>query len=292
MRNWRVLTAVAAVVLAALAGVLVWKYTQNAKTDAQKPYTLVNVLVASRPISANTSYASALEQGEIAKAQYLKKNVPPDAIAATAENLSAAKSSFKNRYSSHDIPSDVPLTSDDFVAQGAVVSGLAGQLQSDNTAAHSKAYEAVTLSIDDQHAVAGMLRPGDSVNAVYTGPVKDVTNQNGSGVHVTAYLLPGLKILSIGSQTLGSASTASSSTTPTTVANANRSLITFEVTPRQAEQLLQGASLGTLTLTLNPTSFKRSDFQFPAEIVETVNLFDQNLTLAQQTLAQIKANAH
>ena len=66
MRNWRVLTAVAAVVLAALAGILVWKYTQKAKDDAKKPYKLVTVLVAEKGIPANTSFASALE-GEAAR---------------------------------------------------------------------------------------------------------------------------------------------------------------------------------------------------------------------------------
>ena len=62
------------------------------------------------------------------------------------------------------------------------------------------------------------------------------------------------------------------------------------MTPTQAEQLIQAEAIGTVYLTLNPTSFKQSDFQRPQEVVEAVNLFSpQQLTLVQQTLAQIKA---
>ena len=48
MRNWRVLTAIAAAVLALLAGVLVWKYADNAKNDAKKGYEFATVLVAAK----------------------------------------------------------------------------------------------------------------------------------------------------------------------------------------------------------------------------------------------------
>ncbi len=287
------MTAVAAVVLAALAGVLVWKYTEKAKSDAKKPYTLVSVLVAGKGIPANTSYASALKAGQIAQAQYLKKNVPDSAIPATKANVDPIKSPYKTLVASHDIASGVPLTSDDFVAQGQVTSGLAGQLQTDQLADKQKNYEAVTLSVDDTHAVAGMLHPGDSVNALFTGTVTDVTSQNGKGVRMTAFLLPGLKIISVGSQTL--APQTVSATTPTTAntnTNTSRSLITFEVNPRQAERLIQASQMGSVYLTLNPTSFNKTQFQTPVEIVEAVNLFDQPLTEVQSVLAQIKANTH
>jgi len=293
VRNWRVFTAVAAVVLAALAVVLVRKYTQNQRNEAKKPYTLVSVLVAGKGIPANTSYASALKAGQIAKVQFLKKNVPDSAIPATDANVDPAKTPYKNLVASHDIANGVPLTSDDFVSQGQVASGLAGQLQTDQTTDKQRNYEAVTLSVDDTHAVAGMLHPGDSVNALFTGVLTDPTNPNGKGVRTTAFLLPGLKIISVGSQTL--APQTVSETTPTTTntnTNTSRSLITFEANPRQAEQLIQASQIGSVYLTLNPTSFNKSQFQTPVEVVEAVNLFDQPLTEVQSVLAQIKNNTH
>ena len=69
-------------------------------------------------------------------------------------------------------------------------------------------------------------------------------------------------------------------------------MITFEVNPRQAEQLIQASQVGSVYLTLNPTSFNKSQFQTPVEIVEAANLFDQPLTEVQSVLAQIKNNTH
>ncbi|GIU87649.1 MAG: hypothetical protein KatS3mg009_2164 [Acidimicrobiia bacterium] len=50
VRNWRVVTAVAAVVLAAVAGVLVWQYTDEADERAEADQELVEVYVAAEPV--------------------------------------------------------------------------------------------------------------------------------------------------------------------------------------------------------------------------------------------------
>jgi hypothetical protein len=65
--------------------------------------------------------------------------------------------------------------------------------------------------------------------------------------------------------------------------------LTFEVTPRQSEQLIHASQFGSLYLTLNPPSFKAGDFKDPGEIVELVNLFDKDLPLVKDTLAKLKA---
>ena len=69
---------------------------------------------------------------------------------------------------------------------------------------------------------------------------------------------------------------------------ASRGNITFEVTPRQAEQLIQATQLGTVWLSLNPPTWKTGDFTNPEEVVEAVNLFNQPLPRVQQVLNQIK----
>jgi hypothetical protein len=62
------------------------------------------------------------------------------------------------------------------------------------------------------------------------------------------------------------------------------------VTPRQAEQIVQATTIGTMYLSLNPPGFDPKKFTTPDEIVEALNLFDQPLALVQSTLATIAQN--
>ena len=64
--------------------------------------------------------------------------------------------------------------------------------------------------------------------------------------------------------------------------NQPSSLITVQVTPRQAEQIVQGTTLGTVWLSLNPPDFDAGQFKNPTEIVDQINLFNQTLTEAQR----------
>ena len=60
MRNWRIISTIAAVVFAAIAGVLVWKYLTSADTRAEKNKDLVTVLVAKSQIARGTVFDQAL----------------------------------------------------------------------------------------------------------------------------------------------------------------------------------------------------------------------------------------
>ena len=79
-------------------------------------------------------------------------------------------------------------------------------------------------------------------------------------------------------------------TTTTQVETQPASLITLEVSPRQAEQIVQGIETGKMWLSLNPPGFNPKTFVYPQEIVEALNLFDQPLSLVQSTLATIAQN--
>ena len=290
MRNWRVLTAIAAVVLAALAGVLVWKYTENARDDAKKPYTFETVLVAKSNIAPGTAFGSAFDAEQIAREDRVRNDLPPTVIPGTA-TTDQLKNTYGALVASHDIAQGSTIVASDFVGQGAIQSSLSGGLENDNKTKKTH-LEAITLTLDDQHAVGGFLTPGDSVNVLVTMTV-DINHlcKNLIGtrkVEFTSYLLPNMKVLAVGATTSGPQTNTASATTPTTTANGNssrsRSLITFEVTPRQAEQLVEGQSCGTLYLTLNPTSFKAGDFTNPEEVVEAINLFDHPLAKTDEVL--------
>ena len=150
---------------------------------------------------------------------------------------------------------------------------------------------AITVTVDDQHAVAGFLSPGDSVNVVAYGTIKDPSSTSGPGAKTAAFLLPGLKVVAVGNQTTHATSTASatSASNASSATSASRSLVTFEVTPRQALQLVQAEATMAIYLTLNPPSFKPGDFKDPGEVVEALNLFDRPLPLVQSALDQVKA---
>jgi len=294
VRNWRVVTAVAAVVLAVLAGVLVWKYVDDQKQEAQKPYQQVDVLVVSKRIPAGTAFGSALDEQQITREKRVRKDLPPSYVPGTTTDRSL-KQQYSQLVAAHDLTEGLPIVSQDFVQAGLVqAGGVEGQLATDNAKLKAQGkqanLQAITLTFDDTHAVGGFLTPGDKVNAIVHLEVKDVTVPNKPGVKTTAYLLPGLTVLAVGAKTstVALASNSTGSTTPSTAVQQSRGNVTFEVTPRQAEQLIQANELGSVWLSLNPPTWKAGDFTNPEEVVEAVNLFTQPLPKVQQVLSQIK----
>jgi pilus assembly protein CpaB len=294
VRNGRVVTAVAAVVLAVLAGVLVWKYVDDQKQEAQKPYQQVDVLVATKRIPAGTAFGSALDERQITRERRVRKDLPPSYVPGTSTDRSL-KQQYAQLVASHDITEGLPIVSQDFVQAGLVqVGGVEGQLATDNAKLKARGkqgdLQAITLTFDDTHAVGGFLTPGDRVNAIVHLEIKDVMASNKAGVKTTAYLLSGLPVLAVGAKTstVALASDTAGSSTPATAVQQSRGNVTFEVTPRQAEQLIQATQLGTVWLSLNPPTWTAGDFTNPEEIVEAVNLFNQPLPRVQQVLNQIK----
>ena len=98
----------------------------------------------------------------------------------------------------------------------------------------------------------------------------------------TANTAPAASSTSAGLTTSGQPAGANAQPAASSAANASTGLITIDVTPRQAEQIAQGVSLGTFYLTLNAPGLDPSKFTPPAEIVSTWNLFDQNLAAVNE----------
>jgi Flp pilus assembly protein CpaB len=288
VRNWRIISTIAAVVFAAVAGVLVWKYLSNADSRAEKKKDLVSVLVAKQKIARGTVFDTVLADKLYEESQIPRDAVPPGQIQPAAD--SDLLTVYKGKVAATDIYAGTPLVSDEFVQSSQLVSTVAGAIP--------KGEQAITVSLDSTHAVGGFVTPGDTVSMLVNLTVKDETNPAGAGVKTTAFILPGLKVLAVGSSTVlpsqANATTAAATNgtaTPTTQPqNQPPSLITLQVTPRQAEQIVQGENLGSLYLSLNPPDFKPGEFQNPTEIVDAVNLFNQPLTTVDQVLNQIKQN--
>jgi len=287
VRNWRIISTIAAVVFAAVAGVLVWQYLTGADSRAEKKKDLVSVLVAKQKIARGTVFDTVLADKLYTESQLPRDAVPPGQIEPAADK--DLLTVYTGKVAATDIYPGTPLVNEEFVQSSQLVSTVAGAIP--------KGSQAITVSLDSTHAVGGFVTPGDTVSMLVTLTVKDESSAGGAGVHTTAYLLPGLKVLAVGSSTVlptqsnatTAAATSDGSTPTTQPQNQPPSLITLQVTPRQAEQIVQGQAEGSLYLSLNPPDFKAGTFQNPDEVVDAVNLFDQPLPVVQQVLNQIKS---
>jgi len=278
VRNWRVLTAVAAVVLAAAASVLAYTYLTEADARAQDKTELVDALVARNVIPKGTSGATVLEES-LLETKKVQRSAVPDAAMTSADGI-------KGLVASSAISKGQFIVSDSFVA-ASQVDGFSTSVKDGK--------QAISFSVDMSHGVAGFIQPNDSINVMYSWEGGDKIT-NSETVKTTAFLLPGLRVLAVGRTTAATqpAPAAEGETTETTAAPVEQDLglITVEATPRQAEQLAHAMNFGgIITLSLNPTDFDAKGFSTPQEIVEAINLFDQELSLYKDVQAQLAAKA-
>ena len=276
MRNWRIISTIAAVVFATLAGVLVWKYLTNADHRAEAKKDLVPVLVAKNKIARGTVFDAI-----VTDKLYEQKDVPKDSLApgqiepASADQL---LNLYKGKVAATDIFAGTPLVSEQFVQSSQLVSTVAGAIP--------KGKEAITVNLDQTHAVGGFVTPGDEVNVLVHLPV---TGSDGNQSQVTRVPDPrregdrSRRFDGAADQRHDREQVATDGNTTTTQPQAQpTSLITLQVTPRQAEQIVHGVETGSIWLSLNPPDFTAGDFKNPAEIVDQFNLFDQPLNEAQR----------
>lgn len=289
MRNWRVLTAIAAVVLATLTGFLGWQYLDDADSRAEADLEQVEILVAQSTIQRGTQGATTLDSELIKPQKWLKRDVPASAVSPENAEL------LRPLFASGIIAEGVPIVASDFVEAGAI----------ENTALQiSEGKQAVTISVSDTSGVARFITPGDTVSMILTLDLGKLPAENNpdeikqASGKMTAYLLNGMKVLAVGSTTTIGAAPATdtngdgkidgSDEAPATTA-AQSGLLTFEATPREAEQIIHAQSLGAIYLTLNPPDFDVTTFQTPEEIVEQINLFNQPLTKLNKVIDQLSA---
>jgi Flp pilus assembly protein CpaB len=275
-----VLVAIAAVVLAGAAAYLSYEYAHKADTRAQKNVQRVDVLVAKGDISKGTSAAAALNGGLIGTKQVPRSILPPTAVSNASD--------LTDKISVATIAKGQFIVGESFV-KPAEVGGFSANVP--------KGHQAITISVDATHGVAGFITPGDMVNVLYSGPFTDQRDGiSGVPARVSAFLVPSVRVLAVGQTTANTAPAASTSTGLTTSGQAagaarsngssgsggNSGLITLDVTPRQAQQIAQGLAMGTFYLTLDAPGLDPSKFAPPSEIVETWNLFDQHLQVVDQ----------
>jgi pilus assembly protein CpaB len=268
VRNWRIITAAAAVVLAMLAAVLAYQYLTEADERAEDKVEQVEAYVVTREIPKGTTGASAIEQGLIEFREVTKKDLPPSAIASDDQitDLVAASTLVEGQI----------VVSEMFQSANAV-SGFSGRVE--------EGMMAVTFQVDSQQGVGGFIVPGDSINAMVTFEATDVTKASSAVLQTTAYLIPDLEVLAVGSTTADTQ--VAEGEQP---AAQNLGLITVSATPREAQQIAHAQNgAGVLYISLNAPGFDPEEFEIPVEIVEAINWFDQNLAFLAGALESATA---
>jgi pilus assembly protein CpaB len=221
--NRRTLIAGAAIVLAAAAGFLVYLYVSNADTRAEADVETVQAFVATGDIPKGMSGEAALSDGLIDAEDVLRGSVPPSAVTDTSLlDGKIAASTISNRQF---------ITNQSFVAPSE---GGGGSLAA---AIGNSGQVAVTVSVDPERGVAGQIAPGDRVDIL-------VVNEG-----LANYILNDVKVLAVGAQTAAGAINEDSEA-PAAAAEAG--LITFELSPDDAAQVVAANKSGTLYLTLRP----------------------------------------
>jgi len=220
--NRRTLLAAAAILLAAAAGMGVYFYVSGADRRAADKVQTIEAFVAVRDIPKGSSGSDALANGSIAAARVLRGSVPAAAVLDTAD--------LDGKVAASTIQAKQFITDASFVAPAEGGGGyLAGAIGNADQVA-------LTISFDAARAVAGQIAPGDRV---------DMIDRNAN------YLLRGVKVLAIGTETAATAAGGSGQPSPTA---ASSGLITFEVTPDQALLIVKANADGSLYLTLQPLS--------------------------------------
>ena len=220
MGNRRTLIAAAAIVLAAVSGIGVYLYVNSADKRAQDQVELVQAYVAAGDIPKGMSGDAALAAGLIEPAEVIRGSVPPEAVRDSSD--------LAGRVASATIQARQFITSASFVAPSE---GGGGSLAA---AIGSSGRVAVTISVNAERGVAHSIAPGDRV---------DILVVEGGSADV---LLDNVKVLAVGQET------AASTETEGATSSGGSGLITFELSPDEAQQVVAANSSGSLYLTLRP----------------------------------------
>jgi pilus assembly protein CpaB len=234
----RTLALVLAVALALLATLALYSYIRGIEDDALKGSEPVEVFVAKQDIAVGVSGDTAGSQGLIERRTVPAKVRPTGAITSLTE--------ISGKIAVVQIFQDEIIVSPRFAVPG---SNAARVLPI------GEGKQAISLQVGQVPGVAGFIQPGDRVSLIAQtaqrpGATTTARNQ-GPFVH---YLLQNMDVIAVGSRV--AAQTAATAATPTDQAaqQAACCILTFAVTPAQAEIIAFAALNTQMYFTLLPPS--------------------------------------
>jgi pilus assembly protein CpaB len=235
-----------AVLLALLAGVLVFMYTSSVEDRAQEGQQSVSILVSTAVIPLGMTLGDANAGGIVTSSEITEKLKPAGSLSeVTSENAALVAQA--------DIAPGQILMATSF--------GLAVPVSA--PLAVPEGLMAVSIAMEGPGKVGSFLRPGSQV-AVFGTVTATATDPGGQPVLSSRVLLDRVLVLAIGDITAASQSSA-------TAESWQNTLVTLAVDQTQAEKLVQASRTGSLYMALlaDTTTLK------PSAGVSEQNLFDQ-----------------
>jgi len=241
MKRQTIIALGVAIILGVLAVFLANSYLSGRERQIARaePQGLVRVAVAAMPLK----FGDDITPENVKFVAYPQASLPPGAHRSMAELLPQGKRRVALR----------PI----LVNQPLLASDLSGEGSASIAALLPDGMRATTVRINDVSGVAGFVKPNDTVDVLVTrtaiGPDGVATGQQ-----VTDVLLQNVRVIAMGAS-LNASNEKPSSTRSTTL----------EVTPLDAQKLVLGQQLGSLSLVLRKPGEEQNIPQ-----VETVSLND------------------
>jgi pilus assembly protein CpaB len=215
MTSKRTVVVTVAVAVGVMASVLSYVFLNNAQNNAYHNAKLVNAYVITKAIPRTLSGADAVSGGYLQQ-----KKVPAEFRPSSAvTELSAIRDEAANA----NLPAGEIVVSGMFVAPQTIASVAAETVPSGDVA--------ISVSVDQVHGVAGLIKPGDKVDILL--------DMNGN---TETYLYQQVPVLAVGTTLVPTPGTESSNTQATTTQTSN--VITFAVTPDAAARIALADSDG------------------------------------------------
>lgn len=254
MISRRTLLAVAALILAAVAGLASYSYLHDVQNRAYHNAKLVGVYTLSRAVPAGTSGATVISQGLVKQGKIPQQYLPADAVTDLA--------AIRNEVAATSLSSGQILESGSFVNPATATAATPAQ-------AIPHGDVAITVSVDSVHGVAGLIRPGNVV---------DILVETAPGVE--QFLYQNVSVLAVGTSIAPAANVTSSNGSPSaTTVPSSSGLLTFAVPADAAQRIALaqsggGGVQGSLYLALVPPDNQPQ----PLPVISQSNLIPASIT--------------
>jgi pilus assembly protein CpaB len=224
---------VAAVLVAALGGLLVFLYVQGADSRAEDRFDTVEVLKATAIIEPGETIEDAQAAGKLTLA-----GVGQDQLLNGYQTDTAA---IAGTQAMQTIYPGEQIVADKFGAGGAAATS-ALQIPDDKIA--------ISVNLTDPSRVAGFVNPGSEVAIFVSGTLEGTTADGAAASqNITRLLLPRVTVIGVGNTTPIS-TTTTDETGASTTEQLPRTLLTLSLSQRDAEKVLYAAGNGELAFGL------------------------------------------
>lgn len=215
MTSKRTVVVAVAVAVGVVASVLSYVFLNNAQDNAYHNAKLVNAYVITKAIPRTLSGTDAVNGGYLQQ-----KKVPAEFRPASAIT---SLSSIRTESADSNLPAGEIVVSGMFVSPDTIASVAAETVPTGDVA--------ISVSVDQVHAVAGLIQPGDKVDILL-----DI---NGNQETTLYQQVP---VLAVGTTLVPAPGSAPSGTQTTATTTSN--VITFAVTPAAAARIALADSNG------------------------------------------------